>query len=436
MIKELLKKILSKRDVKSASIGSISIKFGAAFFAFLNGLLLAQYLTLEGFGYYVLVISTITLLAIPVTAGIPFLITRYISKYNVSNNMSAVKGLLIKTNRFSMFMIIGVYVLAAILYFIWWKNLDAVLVEALKFGFILLPLLGLSALRTAALRGLKYIVLADLPDTLVRNAISCVIISSFILFQIQLTPTKAIIIQIVATSIGFVLGYYFLFKKLWHRIQKVTPTFHTKEWFRQTIPFSVNSGVQIIKTRVLTYLLVIFGSIDAVAIYEIAVRGASLVSFVLDALNNAIAPFVSSSYERQDMKALQNIITKTGRIIFVCSIPVALVFILGGERLLIFVFGEAYGASYWPLFILCIGQIVSSIIGCVGLLLNMTGYQRILSRNNFLFLVVNVIISIPLITYYGAVGAAIVSSFILILQNITLLYYVRKLLNVNPVIIR
>ena len=50
----------SKKSFRYATIGSVSIRFGSAFFAFLNGILLARLLSVEGLGKYVLVFSTIT----------------------------------------------------------------------------------------------------------------------------------------------------------------------------------------------------------------------------------------------------------------------------------------------------------------------------------------------------------------------------------------
>ncbi|NND64118.1 MAG: oligosaccharide flippase family protein [Flavobacteriaceae bacterium] len=422
---------LSKKDIRSASAGSVIIKFGSAFFAFLNAVILARYMSVADLGYYVLVFTTMTILAVPATMGLPFLLTRYISKYVVSDDFASIKGLLIKSNTFVLYSTLAIYAVAFATYFFWWKKYDSVIVETLLYGFLLLPLLGLSALRASALRGMKLVILAELPDTLLRNLWFTVLLVGAVLIDYQLSPKVAIIFQIFATALSFLLGLVFLNNKLLRQIQHLKPVFNTKEWIRQTIPFSINSGIQVVRSKLLNYILVWFGSVEAVAIFDVAMRGANLVAYTLNALNSAISPFVSSAFEKKDMVYLQRIIKKTGRIIFMFSLPVGLVFIVGGKGLVQFIFGEEYGASYIPLVILCIGQLVSSMAGSVGLLLSMTGNQKVFSNSNIQMLIILVVTSIPMVIYLDVTGAAIVISFTLIIQNIILLKYVRKNLNIN-----
>lgn len=425
---------LSKKDIKSASAGSVIIKFGSAFFAFLNAVLLARYMSVADLGYYVLVFTTMTILSVPATMGLPTLLTRYISKYEVTGDRASIKGLLIKSNRFVLFSTLVIYALAFITYFFWWKKYDPAMVETIWYGLLLLPVLGFSALRASALRGLKLVILAELPDTLLRNLWFTLLIGGAILFNFELTPKYAIIFQVIAAGFSFLLGFILLNNKLLKKLKSVTPVFHTREWTKQTIPFSINSGIQMVRSKLLSYVLVIFGSLEAVAIFDVAMKGANLVAFTLNALNSAISPFVSSAYEAGNTARLQSIVKKTGRLIFIFSLPIALLFIFGGKTLVSLVFGEEYTASYIPLVILCLGQLMSSMVGSVGLLLSMTGNQKVFSKSNLQMLVLHVAGSIPMVIYFDVIGAAIIFSVLLILQNVLLLRYVRKNLKINTAI--
>ena len=119
------------------------------------------------------------------------------------------------------------------------------------------------------MRGLKLIILSELPDTLLRNFLLTILLIGCILLEYPLSPQLAIVFQIVAAGIGFLLGFLFLYKKLLNKLKKVSPIYNTKEWYVQTIPFSINSGIQIVRSKLLTYLLAIFGSIEAVAIFDV-----------------------------------------------------------------------------------------------------------------------------------------------------------------------
>lgn len=424
----------SRKDIRNATVGGVAVKFGSTLFTLLNGILLARYLSLEWFGYYVIVISTVALLSIPITLGMPSLITRYVSKYVVYNDYASIKGLLVKTNQIAGCAVLIVYTVLAITYFLWWKRFDAVLVETLLCGLLLLPLLGFGALRSAALRGLKLIVLADFPDTLFRNGAFFISIAVCILSGISLTPQRAILLNILVSAFAFVIGFFLLRKNILLQIQPIKALFHTAEWVKQTIPFTINSGIVILKSKLLTYILAIFGSIEAVALFDVAMRGASFVSFILDALNQAISPFASSAFERRNMPALQRIIKKMSRIIFAISLPVALIFIIGGKPLLIFIFGSEYEFAYVPLVILCIGQLISAMTGSVGLVLSMSGHQAVFSNSNIFFLVISIIASIPFVIHCGVIGAALVYSGVLILQNVMLLYIVWNKMRINTTI--
>lgn len=426
--------IFGKKDINHAKLGSVVIKFLSAFFTFINSVLLARLLSLEGFGYYILAFSTVMLLSVPTTMGIPYLITRFVSKYEVHQNYAAIKGLLIKTNSFVLIATAVLFGITAIVYLTIGDHYESDLVETFIYAILLVPVLGLGALRNAALRGLKLIILADLPDTLLRNFLFTVCILVCIIINFELSPQWAMLFQLGAAVIGFLVGYVFLHRKLLVQLRKIKPIYFTKDWIQQTIPFSINSGVNVVKSKSIIYLLAIFGRIEAVAIFEVAMRAAALVSFILDALNMAISPFISAAFEKGDIAAIQKIVTKTSRIIFYFSLPVALVFIFGGRSLLDWIFGPQYSQSYIPLVILCIAQLISAIIGSVGLVLNMTGHQRILSMTNIIALLATLIFSIPLIIWCDSIGAAIIYSIVLIGHNFFLLYYVRKLVKVNTTI--
>ncbi len=428
-------KLFSKKDIRFATAGSVVIKFGSAFFAFLNSIILARYMGKENFGFYILAYSTILILSVPSTLGLPMLLTRYVSKYKTKNNYAHIKGILLFSHKTVLLALIAIFFIAFILYFLWWGKYQKSFVETLTIGFILLPIISFSSLRSSILRGLKLVILAEFPDTLFKNIIFSTLLTIWIYSGATLTPKTAMIFQIIAASTGFFIGLFFLYKKLLLKLKFITSVFFIKEWFKQTIPFTINSSIQVVKNKILTYILAVFGSIEAVAVFEVAIKGASLVSFTLDALNLAIAPYISSAFEHKNHNTIQRIIKKTGRLIFIFSLPVALTFIIGGKTILELLYGKSYLVSYIPLVILCVGQLISSIIGSVGLLLNMTGNQSVLSKSNIIALFLNIVLSIPFIIHFNSNGAAFVYSFVLILQNIYLLKQVKNKLSITTTII-
>ncbi len=429
-----LHNIFNSKQIKTAAIGSLVIKFLSALFALVNGIILANVLSVKDFGIYVLAFTTITVISIPVSLGLPNLITRYISKYDITNDVSSIKGLLIRSNQLVVITSVLAVTIAFISYVVWWKNYPANVVSTFWYSFLLLPLLVFGSLRAAALRGLKFVILGQLPDTFLRNLFLTCFLLIAILFDFKIVPHSAMILHSIAAAVAFFIGYFILKKKLLNRLKNEIPTYKDKLWLKEAIPFSITSAVQVIKSKLLIYVLAIFGSIEAVAIYDVAMRGASLVAFTLDALNSAISPYISSAFELNQKIVLQRIITKSTRLIFILSLPIALVFIVGGETVITLLFGDKYAIAYIPLVILCVGQLVNSFTGSVGIVLNMTGNQKYLAKNQIQMMLVSAALSIPFVMYYDVIGAALVFSFVLILQNIILLIYVRRKLNINTAI--
>lgn len=424
-------KFLSNNDIRSASIGSVIIKFGSSLVAFINGVLLARFLSLEGLGQYVLVFSTVSILIIPSTLGIPNLLTRYISKYVVHEDYEHLKGILQKAHIYVFYTTLIIYFFAVLSYFLWWKNYESMVVETIFYGLLLVPILGFGSLRSASLRGLKLIILADLPENLLRNLFFTILLFSIHFIGFELTPKFAMLLHAVAALIAFVIGYFFLRKHLLLQLQSVTPQFKKQEWIQQTIPFTINGGIQILRGKTFTYLIALLSSVESVAIFDVAMRGASLVSFTLNALNTAIGPFISSAFERKNWSSLQLILTKTSKIIFLTSFPVALIFIFGGSSLIEWIFGQGYRNSYCPLVIICVGQLISAMIGSVGLVLNMTGRQKVFSSNNLWMFLISLSLGLPFIYWYGEIGAAFTLSLVLVIQNLLLYRYIKNKLHLN-----
>jgi len=392
-------------------------------------------MSMEGLGYYVLVYSTMILLLVPVNMGIPNLITRYMSKYMVHDQWKEIKGLMIKTNVFVLVMVLVLLFLAFVSYFLWWSRYDAELVDSFIIGFGLIPVIGFGSLWASALRGMKLVVLANISDQFLRTFLFSILIVACLITKVEMSPLVAVSIQLIASAMSAMVALLLVVRKLLPELKGLRPIYCTKEWIKQTIPFSINGGVQTIRSRMVNYILIGFGSVESVALYEVATKGSILVSFTLDAMASAISSFVSSYYEKGNMQVLQKILRKAGRVVFLFSAPVATLFILGGEGLIALIFGPEYTGAYIPLAIMCVGQLISALVGLVGLLLNMTGGQAVFSRNNVIMMVLQLVLSIPMVIWFDVVGAAIVSALLVIVQNLTLLHYVKKHLKLNTAII-
>jgi O-antigen/teichoic acid export membrane protein len=76
-------------------LSSIGLRVVSASFLFGIGVILAKWLGPEKFGFYTLIFSVASIIGIPITAGMPSLLTRETANLVAANHVSRLKGLLV-----------------------------------------------------------------------------------------------------------------------------------------------------------------------------------------------------------------------------------------------------------------------------------------------------------------------------------------------------
>ena len=106
-------------------------------------------------------------------------------------------------------------------------------------------------------------------------------------------------------------------------------------------------------------------------------------------------------------------------------------FAVVGEWLLVTLFGSEFGGAYWPLLILGLGQLANAGFGATAMLLNMTGFERDVTRVVAIAAGLNVGLNLALIPFFGVIGAAVATSVSLLFWNVWLWQVVRWRLGVS-----
>lgn len=164
---------------------------------------------------------------------------------------------------------------------------------------------------------------------------------------------------------------------------------------------------------------------ELTAYYAVAVKIATGLSLVLLAVNTVIAPQIAQFYEEQKLARINQIISKSTRLIFLLTLPVVIVLVFFGTYVL-GLFGENYSQSYWALNILLFGQIVNAFFGPVGTYMNMTGKQNTQQLILISAVLINIVLNFMLIPIYGMEGAAFATATTTVLWNIAASSYVYR----------
>jgi len=422
-----------KTQLLKGGVGSLAVKFTFALLSFLISVVLARYLGAEGFGIYSFATAVILLVSIPAVIGVPELMVRETAKLQAKENWPLLAGLWHWGDKVVIIFSTLVMLVAGLVVFMFFEPATNIKSQTILIGLLIIPLMALVSVKSACVRGMRHVVLAQLPDNIVRTTIFLMLILLAHLYLKSLNPVGVISLYIISIGIACMVSLLILSKVKPAGLRLVeTRLYQAAVWRRTVIPLALISGLQVINSYADIIVLGIYSGNDEVGVYRSVIQLSLLVSFGLQALNQVLHPHFSRLYVLGEHQKLQKIVTVSARAILIISLPPVILFFFWGSEILAFIFGEPFFVGGVALAILAVGQLFNASMGSVGALLNMTGHERYTVRGVALAAVTNIVLNVVLIPIYGMVGAAIATGVSLALWNVLLRYYVLKKLNIEP----
>jgi O-antigen/teichoic acid export membrane protein len=438
---KLIRKVkgtLSRPDSLGAALvkgvaGTAGIKGGHAVITFFTSIVLAKSLGPAGYGTFSFVIALAQMLAVPSELGIPNLAVREIAVANVRKNWGRMRGFIRwaqgRIGLISLaFALGGGIVLLAV-----GDRLDPVKRSCMWLGILLIPLVSLNALRSSMLRGLRKVLLGQLPDQIVRPLVLLVLLLTLPLAGFAMdSPFAALAAHICAVAVAFLVGFVLFFRNRPPELANAPVQIDGHAWFRSSIPFGLTAMMQLINGRTDILMLGVFREDAEVGIYRVAAQIAALVVFGLQIVNSIQGPHIAHLFAQGDMQRLQKMITRSSQVVLAIAVPAVLAIALLGPWVIQLLYGAEYSAAYVPLVIICVGQLVNAAIGSVGSLLNMTGHERDTTRSIFIGASVNIALNLVLTPIWGTIGAAVSTTVTLITWNLIMWRTVRARIGIEP----
>tara|TARA_R110000772_G_scaffold266742_1_gene389608 strand:+ start:75894 stop:77219 length:1326 start_codon:yes stop_codon:yes gene_type:complete len=397
-----------------------------------TSVILARGLGPEGYGQYVFVMAIVSLLALPLGPGLGQLVTREVAKYQNDEDWALFRGLMRRAHQWillgSTVMGCGIALIAS--RYASWAVDDRW--SLLLIAVLMLPLLGLNALRSSTLRGLRLVFFAQLPELLVRPALHLMIAGCLLLAGI-LNPATALASQIAGTALAFGVGAWLLLRLKPLEAKQGEPTYRYGKWVRSLLPFTLLAAVSNLNGQIGILILGWLGADKDVAALQIAISASMLVALTLVIVNLVISPYIARAYRDRDKQHLQRLSRNSVRAALTVAVPIALLLIVLGGPIIDVVYGEAYRSDVMlPLQILVFGQMLNVAFGSVGLLLTMSGFERHTLVGQVVALFVNLLAAIILIPPFGAIGAALSIVLGLVTWNVFLAFGVVRKVGIKP----
>ncbi|WP_028322848.1 flippase [Desulfatiglans anilini] len=202
-----------------------------------------------------------------------------------------------------------------------------------------------------------------------------------------------------------------------------------KEILGISLPMLMTSTLTFMIAQTGVIMLGMFRPETEVGYYDIAVRLATLTTFVLTSINSMAAPKFSELYHTGKMEELFYVAKKSAKLIFWTTLPILLVLVFIGKPILNLFFGPDFTAAYPAMVLLLIAQFVNSISGSTGYFMNMTDNQNVFRNIILGAAIVTVALGFLLIPTFGINGAAFAGMISIVFWNITTIIYIKMKYN-------
>lgn len=167
-----------------------------------------------------------------------------------------------------------------------------------------------------------------------------------------------------------------------------------------------------------------------VGIFNVAQRVSNIIGLVLVAFISVYSPRFPGLYERGALDQLEKLVKRGTRTMLAAAMPLILVALLA-PRWVLSIFGPEFVEGEWILIALVLGQFVNVASGTVGLLLMLSGHEKVMRNISVAVSLVIVGLSVPIVATWGAVGAAAWTACGVALQNGAASYMVKRKLKIS-----
>lgn len=414
-----------------ALTGSAGLSVIGMFFTFLVGIQLARGLGAEAYGVYGFAMSVIALLTVSTEFGLPQLLTREVAAAQVVEGWGRIRGAMQWTTKVVLQISVGMAAVVGTWYFFAGMNGDDSFALTLLVGLAIAPAESLGNLRGAALRGLQHIVKGQLPGIVIRPAIFSLLLFGLSLSDFPLTPPVAIGLGALAAACAFFTGSVMLGNVMPTGVRHALPVVQVSKWWASAWPMALAEGMRVLQGHLAIILLGFFSTAATVGVFRVAISVAVFVSVSTTIHHIVGSPIIARLHEQGDFQKLQRMLSWMAVSMCMSTAMLSFPFVIAGDAILDFVFGEGFGKGNAALLILCGSAVVYGFFGTSAALLNMTGQQARVTRAASISLSVLVVLLPPLIVLYDEVGAAVATLLAMMIWHVAMWRDAKRILGLD-----
>ena len=405
-----------------AFLSSFSVVMIGVGCAFLTHLILVKILPASEYGIFSFIYSVSLLLSVFSLFGFQNSVVRLIPVYQ--NNVAKIKKLITFSRGFTFLLSIASALIAFSILMLF--NFDEKYpVIALLFSLILVPFMVFMRLNSAYLRGLQRSAYSVLYETSLKEILFLVFIGGVVFFGGGIENSIDVLILLSVSMIVVIIASWFHvhFVVTESKIAENNVEVSRKEWINTSFPMMFTIFMQRLLRRSDIIILGLMTHPALVGIYAIAAQFSEAGSISQKVVQSVFSSRASKYYSSNQISELRTLYFQNLLFSVLCTGAFCILILFLFPYILAFI-DSSYQSAYQALIILLIGHFLMVCTGPAAALLAMTRYEKTVMWITFVVAIGNVIFNIPMIYLYGVEGAAIVTSFFMILRNVISLFYV------------
>ena len=279
-------------------------------------------------------------------------------------------------------------------------------------------------IHTEGLRGMSKI-----KEYMLLQQVGIFFFSSFLLFFLSYFYRNKLL-PILVFNISVYLLALISFLRFTQYILFQTPNATNSENFsytqllRYSIPLLLTNMLTFIMSWTDILMIGMFLNEKLVGIYSVSLRISYVISFILFAVNSITVPKIAKAYTQGNIELFKKLSQWTSQMGLLFGLPIFII-LISFSSILLKMFGEEFILGQKAFIVLCVGQLINTIVGSVGYILSMSDNQNVMSFIILCSFLINVILNYTLIPTYGICGAAVATMVSTIVWNLLGLGYIR-----------
>lgn len=414
------------QEVMKGAFSALTFRVFGAVLSFGMNLVLARMLGASGSGVFYLAFMFVSIGSVVGRIGLDNVMLRRIARSSVDERWGEVASV------YGRGMLISV-IASLVVFLILFGLTNFISIELLHtpdlekplyiMSFAIVPL-SLVMLHAESLKGLKKISHSQFIQGVVIPAI---VLPAIVILVPMWGVGGAAIAYLLSVCTALLISVLF-WRRVIHKVGEICRVGY-RELLEPCFPLLMVSLLNLVMIWMPTLALGIWASPEDVGIYNMASRTATLISFVLIAVNAISAPKFAAFFHKNDICNLEKTAKSSAKIVTLAASPMLLLFIIFPD-LVMSMFGHEFVKASSALVILSIGQFVNVLTGSVGMLLIMTGHEKLLRNNMMVSAAICSVLSALLVPSYGWLGAAEASSLAMIIMNMISVFLVYSKLDI------